>query len=90
MPKSDIKITTRPTQYANENTVEFSSPVGGGLIEFVIRDEQLSIHVYQQDLTVRVTAGKEGTPVRYGNLRADRALYEAAKAFVADYESREG
>lgn len=93
MSKSEISINTRPvaSQYASreEQIIEFSSPVGGGLISFAItNDDQLSVHVYRQDLTVRVTAGEEGQPVRHGNMRADQALYEAAKAFTAAWEAR--
>lgn len=90
MPKSDISVNTSPvaSRYTNEKVIEFSSPVGGGLISFVITpDNQLSVHVYRQDLTVRVTAGEEDEPVRHGNTRADQALYEAARAFTASWEA---
>ena len=92
MPKSDINVNTRPVadRYGNEKIIEFSSPVGGGLISFVITpDDQLDVHVYRQDMTVRVTAGQEGQPVRQGNMRADQALYAAAKAFVTAWEARQ-
>jgi hypothetical protein len=92
MTRSEITVNTRPVadRCGNEKIIEFSSPVGGGLISFVITpDDQLSVHVYRQDITVQVTAGLAGQPVRYGNLRADAALYQAAKAFVTDYESRQ-
>ena len=76
-------------RYGNEKIIEFSSPVGGGLISFVITgDDQLEVHVYRQDMTVQVTTGRPDEPVRHGNLRADQALYHAAKAFVTDWESR--
>ena len=90
MSKSQISVNTRPgaDRYGSEKVIEFSSPVGGGLISFTITsDDQLDVHVYRQDLTVHVTAGEEGEPVRHGNLRADAALYEAARTFVADYET---
>jgi hypothetical protein len=91
MSKSEIRVNTRAVadRYANEKIIEFSSPVGGGLISFEITpDDQLQVQVYRQDLTVQVSAGEPGQPVRYGNLRQDHALYEAAKAFVTDYEAR--
>lgn len=93
MPRNGITIHTTPPagHYAapNEKIIEFSSPAGSGLISFLLRpDGRLNVHVYRQDLTVIVTAGDADTPVRSGNLRQDRALYEAARAFVADYESR--
>jgi hypothetical protein len=92
MSKSQINVNTRPVadRYGNEKIIEFSSPVGGGLISFVITPgDQLEMHVYRQDLTVSVTAGESGQPVRHGNLRADQALYQAAKSFVTDWESRQ-
>jgi len=93
MAKSDISVNTRPgaDHYAAaEKIIEFSSPVGGGLISFtVMPDDQLSVHVYRQDLTVQVSAGEPGQPVRYGNMRLDRALYQAAKAFATSYETRQ-
>ena len=93
MSKNEINVNTRPgaSQYdrGNEQTIEFSSPVGGGLISFVITsDDQLQVHIYRHDLTVSVSAGEAGEPVRSGNLRADEALYRAAKAFIAGWESR--
>ena len=91
MAKSDIRVNTRPVadQYGNEKIIEFSSPAGGGLISFaILPDDQLSVHVYRQDLTVRVSAGEAGQPVRCGNMRQDEALYQAARTFVADYEAR--
>ena len=89
--KSEISVNTRPVadRYANEKIIEFSSPVGGGLISFTVTpDDQLSVHVYRQDLSVQVTAGSNDQPVQHGNTRADQALYEAAKAFIANWESR--
>lgn len=93
MSTRKIKINTNPVadRYSGTDTriLEFSSPGGGGLISFVIiPDDQLSVHVYRHDMTVTVSAGEAGQPVRSGNLRADQALYRAAKAFVADWESR--
>jgi hypothetical protein len=93
MSSRDININTRPvaSQYDSpaEKTIEFSSPVGGGLVSFTLtKDDQLAVHVYRQDMTVQVTAGEAGEPVRHGNLRADAALYLAARAFVTDYEAR--
>ena len=91
MSTSEIRVNTSPVanRYSNEKIIEFSSPVGGGLISFAITaDDQLKVDVYRQDLTVQVSAGEPGQPVRYGNLRLDRALYQAAKAFVTDYETR--
>lgn len=92
MSSTDISITTRPVagQYDNaaERTIEFSSPAGGGLISFTLREDRLDVHVYRQDMTVAVSAGDPGEPVPSGNLRMDRALYLAAKAFVIDRESR--
>jgi len=91
MSKSQITVNTSPVanRYGNEKIIEFSSPVGGGLISFAISpDDQLSVHVYRQDLTVQVTTGETGQPVRHGNLRADQALYLAARTFVTDYETR--
>ena len=90
MSENQITVNTRPVadQYGSEKIIEFSSPVGGGLISFLITpDDQLSVHVARQDMTVRVTAGEAGTPVRHGNLRADAALYQAARAFVTDWEA---
>ena len=91
MTKSQISVNASPVadRYGNEKIIEFSSPVGGGLISFVITsDDQLDVHVYRQDITVQVTAGEAGQPIRHGNLRADEALYHAAKAFVTGWESR--
>jgi hypothetical protein len=92
MPRSQITVNTNCVagQHASEKNIEFGSPVGGGLINFEITpDDQLKVHIYRQDLTVQVSAGEPGRPVRYGNLRLDRALYRAAKAFVTDYEARQ-
>jgi hypothetical protein len=92
MSKSSISVDTRPgaDRYGNEKIIAFSSPVGGGLISFEITaDDQLSVQVYRQDLTVQVSAGIADPPVRYGNVRLDAALYQAAKTFVADYETRQ-
>lgn len=92
--RAGISINTSPVADAysdrnRERRIEFSSPVGGGLISFSYTpDDQLSVHVYRQDMTVTVTAGEAGEPVQHGNLRADRALYEAARAFVASWEAR--
>ena len=93
MSSRDISITTRPVagHYDNqsEKTIEFSSPAGGGLISFTLRnDDTLAVHVYRQDMTVAVTAGEPGQPVASGNLRADRALYLAAKEYAAAWEAR--
>jgi len=74
----------------SEKIIEFGSPVGGGLISFTVTaDDQLAVHVYRHDLTVNVTAGEHGQPVRTGNLRQDAATYEAARAYVAAYEARQ-
>ena len=92
MARSEISVNTSPvaSRYANEKIIEFSSPVGGGLISFVVSaDDQLQVHVYRQDMTVEVSAGDPGQPVRHGNVRADAALYQAAKAFVAAWEARQ-
>ena len=91
MTKSQVRVNASPVadRYANEKIIEFSSPAGGGLISFTITpDDQLDVHVYRQDLTVSVTAGTPGQPVHQGNLRMDKALYQAALAFIADWESR--
>jgi hypothetical protein len=92
MSNRDISVTTRPvaSQYDGpaEKTIEFSSPAGGGLISFTLRDDRLDVHVYRQDMTVAVSAGEPGEPVASGNLRMDRALYEAAKAYAAAWEAR--
>lgn len=93
MTKSKISVNTSPVadQYDGpaEKTIEFSSPAGGGLISFTLTaDDQLRVHVYRQDMTVAVTAGEPGQPVASGNLRMDRALYLAARAYAAGWEAR--
>lgn len=94
MSSRDISITTKSvaSQYDRgcpvEKTIEFSSPAGGGLISFTLRDDRLDVHVYRQDMTVAVSAGEPGQPVSSGNLRMDRALYLAAKAYAAAWEAR--
>jgi hypothetical protein len=92
MSNRDISINTRPvaSQYDGPagKTIEFSSPAGGGLISFTLRDDRLDVHVYRHDMTVAVSAGDSDEPVRSGNLRMDRALYEAAKAYVTAWEAR--
>lgn len=43
----------------NERIVEFSSPHGGGLISFFLRDDgTLNVLVYRHDATVTVVEGK--------------------------------
>jgi len=80
MARSQIHVNANPVadRYANEKIISFT----------ITPDDQLDVHVYRQDLTVNVTAGTPGQPVHQGNLRMDKALYQAALAFIADWESR--
>lgn len=92
MSNRDITINTRPGagQYDGpaERTIEFSSPAGGGLISFTLRDDGLAVHVYRQDMAVTVTAGEPGEPVASGSTQMDRALYLAARSYVAGWSVR--
>lgn len=63
MASRKIKINTSPVanNYAGteEKIIEFSSPAGGGLISFRLRDDgKLGIDVYNYDPTVLVNVGK--------------------------------
>lgn len=54
-PRSAVKVNTSPVaqRYADERIIEYSSPVGGGLIAFLVRDGHLVIEPYRHDDTVR-------------------------------------
>ncbi len=59
MGKKRVKVNTKPVAgtYAagNERIVEFSSPNGGGLISFTVRDNgRLDVSLYRLDSTVDV------------------------------------
>lgn len=55
-PRSLVKVNASPVaqRYADEKIIEYSSPVGGGLIAFLVRDERLIIEPYRHDDTVRI------------------------------------
>jgi hypothetical protein len=54
--RSLVTINTRPVaqNYSDEKIIEYSSPSGGGLIAFVLRDGRLRVEPYRHDDTVDI------------------------------------
>lgn len=70
MPSRKIKVSTSCVANGhaepNEKIIEFSSPNGGGLISFQLKDDgTLNVSVYNTDATVMVQTPKAaGQPAR--------------------------
>lgn len=59
-----IKINTRPVAdsytFDDERIIEYSSPNGGGLINFrLMPDGKLAVECYRHDSTVRISIGEQ-------------------------------
>jgi hypothetical protein len=55
-----VTLNCQADRYAGptERIVEFTSRAGGGLVSFMEKGDRLSVHVYGQDATVDVSAGR--------------------------------
>lgn len=63
MTTRKIRVTTRPVAdnytAANERTIEYSSPTGGGLITLSLTDDgKLIVDLHGHDATVDIRVGK--------------------------------
>jgi len=56
MSKPKVTLRCPADNYAgpDERIIEFSSSAGGGLIAFLVNEDELMVHVYHEDPSVRV------------------------------------
>lgn len=64
--RNRVNVNTSPVadRYAgpDERIVEFSSPEGGGLVSFMVRDGKLIVDLYRLDDTVEVRVPGSAVP----------------------------